>query len=298
MTPQRQTDDIRSDLENGIPLPENERTFQEIWNASTSFVYPKVDTDVAWNELKQKIETQTAPKKNVIWIGVAASLIIVAAFTWILYFNSTTAPLETHFSSQIGEHTEIMLSDGSSVILNGNSKLKVHADFGKKSRAISLSGDAYFKVAPNKKQAFIVHLDQLQIEVTGTEFRAGFNNNQNIQVTLFEGSVNLLLKNTVTPLKPGQTAQIKLEPATISLINSTPSMQDTNLEFLHFHNETLQDIAKSYNYYTGITFMYPENLAGVKLSTSLPFFDSELAVKILSETLNTTIKVHPTIEKQ
>ena len=65
----------------------------------------------------------------------------------------------------------INLSDGTKVWLNAASSLRFPVQFGKEqAREVYLSGEAYFEVAKNQKQEFIVHTNSADIHVHGTSF--------------------------------------------------------------------------------------------------------------------------------
>lgn len=109
------------------------------------------------------------------------------------------------------------LSDGTLVHINADSRIVYPEEFGRDSRDVILSGEAYFMVAKDKSRPFIVHTQQGDVKVYGTEFdintRARDNSSKKrdcTSVVLVKGSVG------VTPsegkeymLTPGQQIIIK-----------------------------------------------------------------------------------------
>jgi len=109
-----------------------------------------------------------------------------------------------------GGEYNLQLCDGTTVYLNSKTTLKYPVCFVGKRRVVYLEGEAYFKVAKNKKLPFIVKSKYMDVRVTGTEFNIkAYNEDKHIQTTLVEGGVNVLSgidKNDRAVLKPYQQA--------------------------------------------------------------------------------------------
>lgn len=91
-----------------------------------------------------------------------------------------------------GERMQVVLQDGSVVLLNSNSQLRYPQKFGLFARTVELSGEGFFEVAKMKAAPFIIDLKGLKIEVTGTKFNVkSYADDDKIWVTLEEGGVRL-----------------------------------------------------------------------------------------------------------
>lgn len=91
-----------------------------------------------------------------------------------------------------GQHAELMLSDGTKVWLNAQSKLIYPAVFGADRREISLDGEGYFEVTHNAQQPFVVKTKTIDIQVLGTEFDVvAYASRPTTEVALLKGSVAL-----------------------------------------------------------------------------------------------------------
>ena len=92
-----------------------------------------------------------------------------------------------------GKIFEVELSDGTLVHLNSGTKIKYPVKFlntGK--REVFIEGEAYFKVAKDKNHPFVVHSDQVDVEVLGTEFNfSSYKEDAEIKTVLVEGSVSM-----------------------------------------------------------------------------------------------------------
>ncbi len=94
-----------------------------------------------------------------------------------------------------GQMFRLILSDGTKVWLNSETKLKYPKKFlqGSRTRTVVLEGEAYFEVTHNKERPFIVKASTINVKVLGTKFNvSSYPNDENINTTLVEGSVNVI----------------------------------------------------------------------------------------------------------
>ena len=152
-----------------------------------------------------------------------------------------------------GGKYQLTLPDGSKVWLNSGSSLTYPAAFVANTRTVSLIGEAYFEVVPNKKQPFIVTALDNQIEVTGTHFNvSAYRDQQQIKTTLIEGGVIVSKNNTRLTLHPGQQAISKFEQEAIEKRNVDPFYATAWTKgYFVFEDQDIQaimsDIARWYN---------------------------------------------------
>lgn len=102
-----------------------------------------------------------------------------------------------------GETFKVVLSDGTEVLLNSDSRLSYPTVFKGKERVVSLEGEAYFN-------PFIVKSGNVQVRVLGTEFNMCSYTPDNVRVTLIEGKVAVsdTCSLQTVEMKPGQSAQL------------------------------------------------------------------------------------------
>nr|WP_302195442.1 FecR family protein [uncultured Prevotella sp.] len=95
-----------------------------------------------------------------------------------------------------GKTYTILLSDGTEVVLNADSKLVFPTNFiGKKERKVKLLGEAFFKVAKDAKHPFIVETASIRTTVLGTEFNVKAYPEGSPKVTLLSGSIKVTKTN-------------------------------------------------------------------------------------------------------
>ena len=91
------------------------------------------------------------------------------------------------YSTAVGQQESATLADGSVVLLNTNSQIKV--DYGNEYRAVRLlQGEAHFTVARNAERPFRVYAGRGRVQAVGTAFSVYLKGDA-IDVTVTEGSV-------------------------------------------------------------------------------------------------------------
>lgn len=92
-----------------------------------------------------------------------------------------------------GSQYQLTLPDGTKVWLNASSSITFPTLFREKERRVKVSGEAYFEVAKNAAQPFIVSANNMLVNVLGTHFNVNAYADENaIRTTLLEGSVKII----------------------------------------------------------------------------------------------------------
>ena len=169
-----------------------------------------------WNRIHSADKLMASGKKVVEfgWIyRIAASLIIVGIVSLIYLMVNDKPWLEYHTS--YGETRSITLPDGSSVVLNANSRLTVFSDWSKRpTREIWLDGEAFFSVVhkTNNQPFKVITGEGVTVEVLGTTFNV-YNRTNGTKVVLNSGQIRLNLPTDQSPemivMKPGEMVEYK-----------------------------------------------------------------------------------------
>jgi transmembrane sensor len=141
---------------------------------------------------------------------------------------------------------KIKLSDGTTVWMNAASSLRFPFQFGKQTREVYLTGEAYFEVAKNPQQEFIVHTSYADVHVHGTSFNVNAYTAQNFTAALVEGSVSAKKDNQVIKLKPGEEAVIGKENLEVKTFDAQEVLSWRNGTY-SFHNQPLSQISQVLN---------------------------------------------------
>ncbi len=127
-------------------------------------------------------------------------------------------PLYNIISTPRGGQYCVMLPDGSKVWLNAASSLRFPTAFTGRERIVTLTGEAYFDIAPNKNMPFKVQTGDTKVEVLGTQFNImAYENEDRINTTLLQGSIRVSGQTGEgLRLEPGQQAAIRNGSGTIT----------------------------------------------------------------------------------
>lgn len=165
------------------------------------------------------------------FVKYAAILFFILSFGYLSYYFIEAESTNNEFctiSVPKGNKSEVILSDGSKIWLNNNSKLVYPKKFNAKERRIELIGEAYFEIEKNEKVPFIVQTSDISIKVMGTKFNvSAYANDKFIETTLISGKVMVQSNDNPeieTVLKPG-------ESLTFDKVNNQAAVNDVDTEF-------------------------------------------------------------------
>jgi ferric-dicitrate binding protein FerR (iron transport regulator) len=194
---------------------------ETIWLESGQLDPPPVPVSaaIAWDKVNTRIidlEGQEQQKRKIISLSnvirIAASLVVGIG----LYLSYTILSKEEMIVEQaLADITEIDLPDGSEIKLNQQASITYAEGFGKKERKLTLKGEAFFDVEPDKSKPFIIDAGQGSIKVLGTSFNVNALPNQPVHVNVITGVVELSTINPGTGdslflvLKAGEAGSIE-----------------------------------------------------------------------------------------
>jgi transmembrane sensor len=108
---------------------------------------------------------------------------------------------------------KLNLPDGSEIWLNSASTVSFPSRFAADKREISITGEAYCRIAHNPGRPFIIHLPGNTVQVTGTEFNINTYDKSVVKVALVEGGADLLSDGTSgISTQPSGAGILKLNP--------------------------------------------------------------------------------------
>ena len=181
---------------------------RELWG-NVQHDHKQFDLDIAWDKVESRLNsTERSSFSHVRWnkkeksigykiLKMAATIIVIIGASYFgitqLYFSDIVDD-ESKFVKEIiaarGEIKKIKLDDGTLVTLNSGSKLQTPQNMNVENRAVHLSGEAFFEVAPIKDRPFFVNSNNAMVEVIGTKFNiTAWGDNDEVTVAVTEGKV-------------------------------------------------------------------------------------------------------------
>ena len=211
-----------------------------------------------------------------------------------LVYNATDSSVAIAYNTVSipwGAEYKLVLADGSKVWLNAQSSVTYPVAFHGKTREIRLEGEAYFEVASNKTQPFIVHTAHFDVQVTGTQFNVRAYGGETESATLAEGGIQLKKDGQTYTLQPGQQAYMKQEQeqvrvrevdleSAIAWRYNAFSFEETPLE------EIMNELSRWYNIH--VFYLNPK----VKELHFTAWFRRNSTLEEVIDVLNKTDKIH------
>ncbi len=178
---------------------------KSIWESSLLLKTDEgIDVDKAWAGFRERTSKEAPlnrPKRNW-WMAAAAATVVVAAGLWVLSVSRTD---NRYITSATGNFTKTdTLPDGTTVTLNQHSALKYSAGMAdQKQREVTLQGEAFFDVRPDKSRPFIISAGNTKITVLGTSFNVKTLGSKT-EVIVESGLVQVENAGQAARVKPGE----------------------------------------------------------------------------------------------
>jgi transmembrane sensor len=231
--------------------------------------------------------------------GIAAALVVGSISGWFYYNQISPNKNVVTYKELIDENSEglveqtnnsnkpqiITLSDGSSVLLQPNSKLSYPKIFTGNERKVYLSGEGFFEISKNPKKPFFVYANEIVTKVVGTSFRVkAYSDQPDVEVLVRTGKVRVKSNDLVAKsnqkevvLLPNQALRFLRSDLSFNKITNitedeTLTRSVGNIEQLSFEftdipvSQIFQTIEQAYL----VDIDYPKNkLKDCHLTTSL-----------------------------
>ncbi len=184
----------------------------------------------------------------------AAAVLAVSVIGVFTLRYEEKPPIEKTYATGVGRTERIALSDGSSIELNTNTKLRV--SIGRHQRRVLLDrGEAYFQVAHDASRPFVVTVGKRRITDLGTKFLVRRGAEQ-VEIAVSQGRVRLEATDETRAFAPVELIKGEVVVANdkqIVVKTKTPKKLADELGWRHgvliFDHTSLADAAREFNRY-------------------------------------------------
>jgi len=196
----------------------------------------------------------------------AGVVITKAADGQIVYRISGTAKagqdiLQNTISTPRGGQYQVILPDNTSVWLNSASSISYPATFTGDERLVTLTGEAYFEVAENKKMPFKVRSGLQTVEVLGTHFNVNaYADEPNTLTTLAQGSVKLVSAVSSTRIIPGEQGLVSASGSILTRRVDVDRELAWKNGLFSFEGQDIRAIMRQISRWYDIEVVYDKNL--------------------------------------
>ena len=165
---------------------------------------PSFDKEAALNQLHSRIATNKLNFRRIVSVAAAVLIPFAIGMLWIFLLDK---PEMLQMQTANAEIKEVVLPDGSKVMLNHASEISFPEKFYKTTREVELKGEAYFDVTHNPKQPFVVKMNGVSVQVLGTTFNcSAYENDKQLRISLISGKVEVTAQNEKMLLQPNEQA--------------------------------------------------------------------------------------------
>lgn len=285
---------------------ENRREYERfklIWDESQQIAAgANVDEDAAYLRLHKRIHTtqptakpaaRIRPLKLSHWVGLAASVVLICTVLWLtfnhVYDNGSISVVKVE---SLGKVRTANLPDGSVITLNSHSTLIYPAIFKGEQRPVSLQGEAFFKVAPDKSKPFIIKVNDVTVRVVGTSFNVKERNGKT-EVIVETGIVKVSKKQNSISLNPGERLTINKDQNALSKETSKGKLYNYYLtgELVCDHTPLAELVPTLNEVYGAHIVIGNKNLQNLPITTVFKKQSLDDVLAIIADTFEGTSKI-------
>jgi transmembrane sensor len=216
------------------------------------------------HDISPGVTPSSKPNKEKLWLKIAVVAIIGLAGLLLVNsdFEKSTEVEKIGYIEKTnpnGQKSTIFLNDGTKIKLNSGSKISYKEDFADTIREVFLEGEAYFEVAKNIHQPFVVRAGDVSTKVLGTSFNVkAFSETSEVSVSLVEGKVQVAYTGEeVKYLNPGLQY-------TYHISDRTSSIQEFNNEeilswidgVIYFEKASKNEVFETLAIWYGVEFVF------------------------------------------
>lgn len=291
-----------------------------LWNQMNLLTELAVPLDAARSERQGGLMFLSRPA---VWTSLAA-ILVTGIVVGMMLLAGSSSPNKTNglYATAVGQQMPISLQDGSVVLLNTDSQVRVA--YSEQFRdVVLLQGEAHFTVAPNTTREFRVTAGHGRIRAVGTAFSV-YLRDDSIDVTVTEGTVSLAaVRSQAEPVNDGsaiaalplpQTTIRELgtlsagEVATISsrtndqfetidVLDNVTSIAQPSMSrrlswtegVLYFSGEPLDEVVREISRYTTVNIEFADDeVSAIRIGGRFPVGETDAML----ETLENTFGLH------
>jgi transmembrane sensor len=247
-------------------IAEDSHATAKKWKEMGNIIDDKeINVDKAWNKVHTMIGESDSKSgtthTRIIFTGRSFMRIAATVLTILgLSIAGTYIVNPDLFSKKIiiasgndQKNIQVSLPDGSRIFLNRNSQFTYLSNFGKRSRNVSLSGEAFFEIASDVLNPFVINAGNARVRVVGTSFNV-ITSNAESAVEVFVKTGRVMLSSNIgsrsLALDPGYIGTMNSEKSDKKL-NENPNYLSWNTGLLIYNGQKLDvvfsDLKRVYN---------------------------------------------------
>lgn len=239
---------------------------------------------------------------------VAAAIAVILAVLWmvggpdaLLDAASDPDPYREVVTER-GERARVQFADGTTAMLNVDSRLQLPRPFDAGRRVVHLTGEAFFEVETDSTRPFVLKTDDATVRVTGTSFNVrGYPDDEDVEVAVAEGGVVFRSHPAAgaddraeLALTTGDVARLRRASARVTKRESADldSFTAWTRGRLLFENTPLRQVAGRLERWYNLDFEIRDaEIASLRLTADLKSQSVRNVLDVISATLNIEYRI-------
>ena len=237
-------------------------------------------------------ETTGKPVRSLLYysyrIAAVLAVALLLGFAWI--YATRFAGWERVMAEN--EPVEVILDDGTDVLVNRNSRLRYSHRVDRTERKVFLTGEAWFDVTRDTTRPFIIDAGEALVEVLGTRFNVNaYKQNSTVEISVESGMVALSAKqdpDNLIIIKPGSGGAYQKSQKQLKLIPSfEPNTISWKTRELFFDDTPLKEVIDLVNSVYGVNIVIMNReLASCPITVTFRDQSVEAILNVLETTLD------------
>lgn len=240
---------LQKDLESSVSYPTGSH-LKEL-HEEVSILFEQINSRLDNNKVVK------SKKSRYIWKFTAAvAVVLVCVFGGVALLpkvmdKQPSVLAYTIVQTTKGERKECVLSDGTKLTINSNSKVVIPDNFNKGSREVYFNGEVFFDVKHDASQPFTVISNGISMRDLGTSFNVrSYAEDATMDVTVLSGlvRVNIKAEDMLMTLSRNEHLEYnKVDGSVNKTLLSENNYTKWTTGVLYFNNTPLRDVVKIIN---------------------------------------------------
>ena len=177
--------------------------------------------------------------------GIAASILLVFLGIYGASYQEEPNVQMAQLTTNFGERREVVLADGSRIVLNACSTLEYPEQFTGDTREVKLNGQAFFDIAHKEDQPFFVETGKFHVEVLGTAFDVkSYAEDEIVSVEVQRGKVEVTLPEATLRLKKEEQILMNTVSGEFNKKRGNKEVATWRKGSLCFNHTPIKDVAR------------------------------------------------------
>ena len=265
---------------------------QQAWALNQDAFFTASNKSRVWNSVTESIKSTKIVRVSFFTpLRIAATVFILLAAGAAVYFLLPTSPTKEGWITKNSKEEifKLPLPEGTSIVLNKNSKLSYPKEFKGSTRTVKLSGEAFFDVVHNPDQPFIVDYGEVSVKVLGTSFNVSeLKSSFAVETQVIRGKVMMYDKNNSIIIEAGWTG---IYDRVSKKLSRRKTESENNVGYathtFTFEDTSLKQVTDNLSNSFGVSFVFEnEKLKDCRLTSSYNNKSLTFILDIITETLN------------